>query len=69
MKDQNEITDLIREFREKEAILPDNGSRVFREVSKSTEHDLLLLNRAFSWLFNTRGLKPSDTSYMTKRNV
>ena len=60
MKDQNEVTDLIGEFRKEESTLPDNGARVFSEESDLAEHDLLLLNRAFSWLFNVRGIKPSD---------
>ena len=46
-KDQNEISDLIFQFKEKAGI-------------NFTEHDLFLLNYAFSWLFNIRGIKPSD---------
>ena len=33
MKDQNEITDLIAEFRKEESTLPDNGARFFSEES------------------------------------
>lgn len=58
MKDQNEISNIIYSFRLEEEKL--GNCKVFIEESELTEHDLLLLNRAFSWLFNIRGIKPFE---------